>query len=127
MYKVTRISENRLDVELTGKLNSADMKALLDELVSKAEGIEHGTMLYRIGDFELPTLGAIGIELSRLPQLFRFIRKFDRTAVLAGKGWIKKISELEGGLIPGLEIKAFELEKVAEAEDWLEGLPGARP
>jgi len=121
MFKVVRNGVNRIDIDFSGKLNSDAMKVALDELTSSAKDIEHGRMLYRIRDFDLPTLGAIGVELSRLPEAFRFIRKYDRAAVLANKNWVKKASEIEGALIPGLEIKAFDLDEEAEAENWLAG------
>jgi len=121
MFQVTRKGNNRIDIEFSGKLNSDDMKVALNELISKAEGIEHGRMYYRIEEFDLPTLGAIAVELSLIPELFRFIRRFDRAAVVAGKDWLRKMSEIEGALIPGLKIKAFGLHEEAEAEAWLEG------
>jgi hypothetical protein len=121
MFKVIRNGENRLDIELSGKLNSEEMTVALDELVSKSEGIENGTMLYEIVDFHIPSLGAIGIELSRLPSMFGLIRKFVRAAVLSDKTWIQKVSELEGALIPGLEIRAFDRDQREEAEAWLAG------
>lgn len=84
MFTVTPNGPNRVDIEFSGKLDSDDMRAALDELVAKTEGIENGRMLYRVGDFALPTLGAIAIEFSRLPSMFGLIKKFDRCAVLAG-------------------------------------------
>jgi len=119
MLTVTPNGANRVDIEFSGKLDSDEMEAALDELVSKTEGIEHGRMLYRVVDFKLPTLGAIAIEFSRLPSMLGLIRKFDRCAVLADQDWIKKISELEGALIPGVDIKAFGLDEEAAAEEWL--------
>jgi hypothetical protein len=121
MFTISLNGPNRVDIELSGKLDSEAMKIALDDLASKSQAIEHGTMLYRIHDFNLPTLGAIGVELSRLPALFKMMRKFDRVAVLAEQNWIRKISEIEGALIPGLEIKAFNLDASAEAEAWLVG------
>lgn len=120
MFHVSRRGENRIDIDFSGKLDSQAMRAALDDLLFKSEGISHGRMLYRIGDFDLPTLGAVGVELSRLPHLFRFIRRFDRCAVVAGKEWLRKASEVEGALIPGLTIKAFDLHQEAEASAWLE-------
>ena len=76
MFQVSRRGENRIDIDFSGKLDSQAMRAALDDLLFKSEGISHGRMLYRIGDFDLPTLGAVGVELSRLPQLFRFIHRF---------------------------------------------------
>lgn len=119
MLKIESKGPNRVDLELNGKLDSDDMRTALDELVEKSQAVENGKMLYRIADFELPTLGAIGVEMSRIPELFRLIKKFDRVAVLTEKKWIQKAGEIEGALIPGLEIKAFSMDDEAEAEAWL--------
>jgi len=119
MFTVTPNGINRVDIEFGGRLDTDEMKAALDELESKTQGIENGRMLYRVGDFKLPTLGALAIEFSRLPSMFGLIKRFDRCAVLADQEWIKKISELEGALIPGVDIKAFGLDDEAVAEAWL--------
>lgn len=120
MFHVERKGDDRLDITFGGKLDSEAMRAALDELIAQSEGIEHGRMLYRVEDFHLPTLGAIGIEMARLPGLFRFIGRFDRAAVIAGQDWIRRASELEGWLIPGLTIKAFGPDEGEKAEAWLQ-------
>jgi len=119
MFKVIQNGINRLEIEMSGKLDADEMKIALDELVSKSKDIENGKMLYEVIDFHLPSLSAIGIELSRLPSMFRFMKKFDRAAVLTDKAWLQKVSELEGALYPGLEIKAFNRDQKVEAEAWL--------
>ena len=119
MFKITPNGENRLDIEMSGKLNAEDMNIALDEFVKKSKDIENGRMLYKVIDFHLPSLDAIKIEFSRLPEMFGLMKKFDRAAVLTDKAWLKKVSELEGALFPGLEIKAFDIEQKAEAEAWL--------
>lgn len=119
MFNVTKTGTNRLDIELSGKLNSKEMHIALDELENKSRELENGLMLYDVIDFHLPSLGAIAIEFSRLPSMFGLIKKFRRAAVLADKNWIKKASEIEGMLIPGLEIKAFDRDQKEEAETWL--------
>ena len=120
MFKVTSIGKNRIDIELSGKLDSDEMRTALDDLVDKSDTIENGKMLYDVIDFHMPSLSAIAIEFSRLPEMFGLIRKFSKAAVLSDKTWIQKVSELEGVLIPGLEIKAFSREQREEAETWLE-------
>jgi len=119
MFEVSKNGENRLDIRFGGKIDSQSMTIALDELLHKSENISNGKMLYIIDDFQMPTLGAIGIEFSRLPSMFHFIKKFDRAAVLTNKSWLKKASEFEGALIPGLEIKAFDMDQKDEAETWL--------
>lgn len=123
MFKIERIGPNRLDIQIEGKLDSVEMQLVLDELVRESEGIEDGVMLYRVGEFHMPTLGALAIEFSRIPSLISLIRKFDRAAVIAEKGWIRKLGEIEGALIPGLEIRGFELDEESVAEAWLASRP----
>ncbi len=47
------------------------------------------------------------------------MKKFDRTAILTDKTWLNKVSEFEGALFPGIEIRAFSRDQRAEAEVWL--------
>ena len=119
MFEITAPSANRIDIKFSGKLNAEQMKTGLDDLIEKSEGIKNGRMLYTIKKFDFPTFGAIGVELIRLPKLFKLISRFDRAAVLAEQEWVQKVSEIEGALIPGLDIKAFDLDELAEAEAWL--------
>ena len=119
MFKVTKKEPNRLDIELSGKLDSNEMKIALDELERKSQEIENGIMLYDVVEFHIPSIGAMAIEFSRLPSMFGLISKFKKAAVLTDKNWIQKVSELEGLLIPGLEIKAFDRDQIEEAESWL--------
>lgn len=121
MFRIAKQGKNRIGIEMSGKLDAEQMKTALDELVSKTEGIEDGEMLYDIVDFHLPSLGAIAIEFSRLPSMFGLIKRFERAAVLTDKAWLKRVSEFEGALIPGLEIKAFTRDQRQEAEGWLSG------
>lgn len=119
MFETTRVSDNRVDVVFNGKLDKEGMKIALDDMIRQAHGISDGAMLVQVGQFEMPTLGAMAVELSRIPQLLRFIRQFDRVAVVAGQEWVRKMSTIEGAMIPGLNLKAFAPGQSAEAEAWL--------
>jgi hypothetical protein len=86
MFKITQKGKNRLDIEMSGKLNSEEMKIALDEFVSKSENIENGKMLYDVVDYHLPSLGAIAIEFSRLPSMFGLMKKFRDIVKSCGLG-----------------------------------------
>lgn len=118
MFQIIRTG-NRLDLDIHGKLDRAQMQTVLDDFEAKSAGIEHGIMRYRITGFQFPSIAAIAVELSRLPLLFRIIRQFDRAAILADESWIRRFSEWEGKLLPGFEIKAFPLDQEEAAERWL--------
>lgn len=119
MFTVTAKGSNRLDIDITGKIESADMKPALDKLIIDSTGFTQGRMLYRITDFKFPALGALAIEFMRLPDLLNLITRFEKIAVVADKQWVKKVSELEGALIPGMTIKAFDQGEDETAEAWL--------
>ena len=120
MLSIERAGANRLDLKMSGKLDADAMGKALDAFVSESEGIENGVVLCDVVDYQLPTLGALSVEFSRLPRLFGLLKRFRRAAVLTGKKWIKTVSELEGKLTPGLEIRAFDRDKKTDAEAWLE-------
>jgi len=109
MLSVSKPSANRVDIELTGALDAEAMRSALDQLIEKSEGITQGKMLYKIFDFEMPTLGAMAVELYRMPKLFRLISKFDKCAVLSDTAWIRSAAEIEGAVFRSLEIRSFAL------------------
>lgn len=117
--RVERSGKNRLDIVMTGRVDSDAMSEILQQLIDKSEGIKDGKMMFDIVDYQMPTLGAIMVELSRLPAMLSFIRKFDSAAVLADETWVRKISEWEGHILPWLTIKSFHRDQKAEAEIWL--------
>lgn len=119
MLNIVKVSASRMDIELSGKLDADSMREALDELIEQSEGIEHGRMLYRISDFSWPTLGAIGVEMTRLPKLFGLLGKFDKCAVLSDSARLRNAAAIEGALFPGIEIRSFEMNESDSAEKWL--------
>jgi hypothetical protein len=97
------------------------MRLALDQLIQASERVTHGKMLYKISDFEMPTLGAMAVELYRMPKLFSLIGKFDKCAVLSDTSWIRTAAEIEGAVFRSLEIKSFRLADAKIAEAWLDG------
>ena len=119
MIRIERKSHNRLDIEFQGGIDEAGMRAAINELQTKSQGIEAGTMLYSIGDFDLPSFGAIAVEISRIPEMLRIMRRFRKVALLADSGWVRAVSSIEGALFPGMELKTFEQAERNAAEAWL--------
>ena len=119
MFKITKKSDQRLDLELSGKLSKEEMKKAWADFETALMQIENGRILYRIYNFHLPSLGAIAIELRHLSEVPKILRKIDRVAVMTDTEWLKKVSEWEGKVLPGMDIKAFGLDQILDAEEWL--------
>lgn len=119
MLQITKPRPNRVDIELKGSLDADTMRTALDDLIDKTQDVRNGRMLYKISDFNFPTLGAIGVEFTRLPKLFGLLGKFDKCAVICDTQWLRTAAEIEGAIFPGIEIKSFEFDEIDEAEAWL--------
>ncbi len=63
MLTVAKPNANRLDIELSGTLTADSMEAALSKMIEQADDITDGKMMYRITDFEMPTMGALAVEL----------------------------------------------------------------
>lgn len=119
MLTITKPGPNRVDIELSGRIDSEEMARGLDDLLEKSQDVNAGVMLYRITSFAFPDLGAIAVEMARLPKLFGLLGRFDRCAVLSDAAWIRTAAEVEGALFPGIDIKGFDLSEEDAAEAWL--------
>ncbi|PQJ27251.1 STAS/SEC14 domain-containing protein [Rubritalea profundi] len=119
MFSLKITGKNRVDMEFSGKIDSAGMRQVLDEFEDKLEGMDNVRMLYRIENFQMPTFGAMMVKMGELPSLLKLMKRFDKIAILADKTWIQKVADLEGCLFPGLDIKGFDLDRGDDAEAWL--------
>jgi len=119
MFKIQTIAEDRIDIQISGRVDAEQMSTGLDQLLSKSRFMQNGKMLYSITDLKFPTLGSLAVEITQLPKIFGLIKRFDKVAVLSDTGWLRKASELQGMFMPGLSIRAFNLDQQSGAEAWL--------
>ncbi len=119
MLTITKRDANRVDLDLAGSIDAEEMDRGLTELLEATEEMTHGRMFYHISGFEMPGLTPIWVKMGRLPKLFGLLAKLDRIAVVCDTPWIRTAAEIEGKVIPGLEIRAFEPHEKDEAEVWL--------
>ncbi|MCR9110846.1 STAS/SEC14 domain-containing protein [Marivita sp. XM-24bin2] len=119
MLTITKPETNRVDIDLSGRISSEEMATGLDDLLEMSQDVNKGIMLYTITSFPFPDLGAIAVEMARLPKLFGLLGRFDRCAVLSDAAWLRTAAEVEGALIPDFDIKSFDLDERDTAEAWL--------
>ena len=124
MLKIEREKDGLFVIEVTGKIDAGEMEEGLDKFIGMTGEIEGGRLLYRITDFELPTIGAMVVELRKSPDLFSLIRRFQKAAVISDAAWIRSFAQWEGMLIPGFDIKSYLPHHEEEARSWLRGENG---
>ncbi|MCB1386757.1 MAG: STAS/SEC14 domain-containing protein [Nitratireductor sp.] len=119
MLEIRQESDTLFAIDFDGKITAAEMERELDKLIALTADVKNGRLIYHVGQFELPELGAMMVEMRKLPQLFSLLRRFDRAAVLADAPWLRAMAEWEGVLIPGFEIKSFARKDEKQAREWL--------
>ncbi|WP_371153514.1 STAS/SEC14 domain-containing protein [Jannaschia sp. 2305UL9-9] len=119
MFEITKKGPSRVDITIAGKIDAEKMRAGLDALLSQSEGMSGGAMLYRISDFAMPDFSALVVEMQRLPQLFGLLGRFSRCAVISDAMWLRTAAQIEGAVLPGLKIRAFDTDDIDDAEAWL--------
>ena len=111
MLNIHQMEPGIVCIEVDGEIDAGAMEVGLNKLFELCEDMEGGKLFYRITNFKMPTLAALGVEFMMMPKLFQLIGKVDKAAVLTNESWIAKASIIEGALIPGLEIRAFDLDE----------------
>ena len=121
MLKVQSKEPGIIEIEIDGEIDATEMEAGLNRLFELSADLKGGGLFYRITNFAMPTMAAIGVKMTSMPKLFALITKFDKAAVLTDESWIATASSIEGALIPGLDIKPFDLDAEEAALAYLRG------
>lgn len=119
MFELKEDPQGFVRMTISGKVEAGEMQAGLEAYLACLKDDRKTDFLYTITDFHLPTLEAWGIETRYIPMLFSSLSKVGKVAVLADASWLKIAAEIEGKLIPGLEIEAFDLGEDEAAVAWL--------
>ncbi|GGX72297.1 hypothetical protein GCM10011309_23260 [Litorimonas cladophorae] len=62
-------------------------------------------------------------QFRRVGEVLRRAHDIDRCALITDSNWIRNSAKIEGAVIPGLELMAFEPEEATAAKKWLRDEP----
>ena len=119
MFKIEDDPQGFKRLTISGAIDADEMQAGLDAFLGALEEGKHTHFLYTITDFQFPPLDALAVEFRYLPQLLTSMSKIGRIAVVADQEWLRTAAGVEGALIPGLDIRAFEPGEEDAATSWL--------
>jgi len=127
MLEIIPAPEGVVAMRVSGRLDRADIDRSIDAV--EAALTRHG----RIALFADVTVTGISPEalwrdlsygLGKLGELHRF----PRTAIVTGQDWVRWITQAEGALLPGVEMRAFPEAERESAWSWITGpLPAENP
>lgn len=102
--------------EIDGTVTAPDMDDLYNAVERATDGKGPVHIYGEIHGVGGLTLDAVGTSFKRGAGLFARIGRVKRYAVVSDAGWIRTLAELEGAVIPGLEVRVY---RTAEREDAL--------
>ena len=121
MITITRTAPDRLDIVARGTLDERAVESAADELDRYlVEGAALLIDLRELGDVTARGLARDVVEGVRLARCRRI-------ALVAEERWLRAASRVDGAVLPGVEVRAFEPHRMEAARDWLEGEPDASP
>ncbi|MEM9813041.1 MAG: STAS/SEC14 domain-containing protein [Pseudomonadota bacterium] len=119
MLTIERKGPGRIDVSVAGRIGTLEMEAGLERLIAETGDMSAADMLTRVSGRAWPSVGALTVKLRKLPELLALRRRFRRVALVADAGWLRSAAELEGALLPGIQVRGFRPADAGAAEDWL--------
>lgn len=104
---------------VSGKVTAEDVEtawASLDAALDEAETIGLYAEIVGLGGVTLDGLVKdLAMGLKQIGQL----RRFARYAVVSDAGWLRAVADVEGKLLPGIEIRTYTPEEKDAAMAWL--------
>lgn len=102
---------------LDGTVTRPDMDALFREV----EGVVRRGHVHLVGEITGVgglTLDAVGAQVERSFGLLRQIGKVDRYAVVTDTGWIRSVAQVQGALLPGIDVRVWPRDERDAAVAW---------
>lgn len=119
MIAIHRPAPRRLDVVVRGTLDEDAVRGGADEL---RDALEEGTaLLLDLREFDGMTVGGLARDLAESLHLVGRLARCRRIALVAAERWLRAAGRVDGALLPGVEVRAFDVDGIDEARAWLDG------
>jgi hypothetical protein len=121
MFRIAHAPDGLIELHLDAAADAAETEAGLLHLIADVEAAEVSNLVVHMGPVGLPDLSALAVQLRHLPHLLRMLARIDRIAVLSDQGWVRAGVEIEGLVLPGVDIRGWPPGDEAAARIWARG------
>lgn len=121
MFRIAHSPDGLIEVHIDSTSDAAETEAALQHLIADIEAAEGSNLLVHMGPVGIPDISAFAVQLRHLPHLLRLLSRIDRIAVLSDQGWVRAGAEIDGLLLPGVDIRAWPNGDEAAARIWATG------
>lgn len=117
------LNNNIAFMSIKGTMSQTALESGLDWMDQVSEANDNFNICVDIASNNFDDLSAARTEFLRVGRVLRHAPTAEKCAVLTDSAFLKNSAKVEGAVIPGLEINAFDLEEGSVAEKWLNDEP----
>ena len=115
-----KIDDSIVRLTVTGAPTQDELKSVndwFDELQSKYEDIP---LYLEIPKMHFDGLGDLRQSFLGIAHIMRGMEQVERCAVVTDSPFLRSTAQVEGAVLPNMDVGAFGITELARAEDWLE-------
>ncbi|WP_409433332.1 STAS/SEC14 domain-containing protein [Litorimonas sp. RW-G-Af-16] len=113
------LDNNIAAMSVTGEVDPDTLQKTIEWIETASNDHEDLTICVDMAKVDFDGLAAINKEFRNIGRVLRYAHDVDKVAVMSDSQFIRNTAEVEGSVIPGLEIKAYDLDEIAPATNWL--------
>lgn len=117
MLQFTHKAENVLHYEVHGTLNATELRSYYATIDAHFHRFGKLRLLVRVYDFKgYAGLRVLLVFARHEPGL---LRKVERYAAVADRGWFRRLINGMNRLLPGISLRGFPPSQIGKAQNWL--------
>lgn len=121
MLQTVSAPDDVIAVRITGKLEQAEIDALLDRIEARLVRDEPTHLFVEVEDYTGFGAEGLGNELLRVAGLLPKLQRFGRVAIVSDQRWIRWAAKLESAVLPRVHYETFVSSERDRALAWVRG------
>jgi hypothetical protein len=121
------LEDNIVHLTVTGPIAKESMDAGLEWIGHLQEGLEEANDNYALRvdmpEDEFSGLGQMSQQFKRVGTVLRHSTLADKCAIMTDSSFVRNSARIEGSVIPGMDVRSFDLDETTPATRWLKGQP----
>jgi len=116
-----KLEDKIVHMSITGNIKPESMTQGLDWIHELDAEDDDFNLRIDMAQGEFDDLAAISAEFKRVATVLRHSKSAKKCALMTDSMFLRNSAKVEGAVIPGLEVRTFDLDEATPAERWLKG------
>lgn len=118
MMEVLDSADDLVAIRVSGKVEKEEWETVTSAVSAALSRHEHISMFMNLADLDAISAGAIVEDMKFALKSLGSLDQFKKAAVVADAGWLERLTQLSGKLLPEMETQVFSTGEEQEALRW---------